>query len=82
MRSKVDLHDVILFENGGITIVWSVMCSAMVQWNASRKCRSSLQTFLFYQLSWNSLQSLSNIAGYEYIINFQVMQIPMYEQWM
>ena len=31
MRSKVDLHDVILFENGGITIVWSVMCSAMVQ---------------------------------------------------
>lgn len=59
MRAEVDLADVVVLENGGVSRVRSVVSRAVVQRAAGRKSQTSIQTIFLNQLPRTILQFLT-----------------------
>lgn len=59
MRAEVDLADVVVLEDGGVSCVGSVVSGAVVQRAAGGKSQTSVQTVFLDQLSGTVLQLLT-----------------------
>lgn len=59
MRAEVDLADVVVLENSGVSRIRSVVSRAMVQRAAGRKSQTSIQTIFLDQLPRTILQFLT-----------------------
>lgn len=59
MRAEVDLADVVVLQDGGVSGVGSVVGSTMVQGAAGGESQAGVQLVLLYQLARTVLQSLA-----------------------
>lgn len=60
VRPKVDLTDVIVAQNGGVSCVWGVVSSTVVDGTASRKSQPGPQPVFFDQPPGAILQFLTD----------------------
>lgn len=63
VRAKVDLADVVVLQDGGVSGIRSVVGSTMVQGAAGGEGQAGVQPVLFYQFTGTILQTLTSSGG-------------------